>query len=147
MTERTTVIATGEIGPPGPPGGPGPPGDPGPEGPRGYGQAVFSMDGNLIIKVGTARWRVVGSLIIRNIVATVGTTPTGADVIVDVNLNGTTIFTDQSFRPTISPGSNDSGVTSPDVTNLSEGDYLTVDIDQVGSSFPGADLTVQVVLQ
>jgi hypothetical protein len=71
--------------------------------------------------------------------------PTGAAIIVDVNKNGTTIFTTQANRPqiAISGTTGDSG--TPDVTALAETDKLTIDIDQVGSTIAGADLTVEVV--
>jgi hypothetical protein len=41
------------------------------------------------------------------------------------------------------PKKADSG--TPDVTALAEGDKVTVDIDQIGSTIAGADLTVEVV--
>lgn len=75
------------------------------------------------------------------------TAPTGATLIVDVNINGTTIFTAQGNRPTIAIAAHadDSGV--PDVTALVEGNRLSVDVDQVGSTIAGGnDLLVTVVL-
>lgn len=75
----------------------------------------------------------------------VGTAPTGATLIVDVNKNGTTIFTTQGNRPTVAISGNTSGkVTNMDVTSLADGDYLTVDIDQIGSTVAGSDLTVTI---
>jgi hypothetical protein len=75
----------------------------------------------------------------------VKTAPTGAAIIVDVHKNGTTIFTTQANRPqiAISATTGDSG--TPDVTALAETDKLTIDIDQVGSTIAGADLTVEIV--
>ena len=70
------------------------------------------------------------------------TAPTGASIVVDVNKNGTTIFTTQANRPTVAAAGNVSGQAVPDVTSLAVGDYLTVDIDQVGSTIAGADLVV-----
>jgi hypothetical protein len=32
------------------------------------------------------------------------------------------------------------------VTTIADGSYLTVDIDQIGSTDPGADITVGVVM-
>jgi hypothetical protein len=71
--------------------------------------------------------------------------PTGAAIIVDVNKNGTTIFTTQANRPQIAIGETQGDSGTPDVTSLAEGDKLTIDIDQVGSGTAGADLTVEVV--
>lgn len=66
-------------------------------------------------------------------------------MIVDVNKNGTTIFTTQGNRPTVAISGFTSGkVSNMDVTSLADGDYLTIDLDQIGSTVPGADLTVQV---
>ena len=75
----------------------------------------------------------------------VKTAPTGAAIIVDVNKNGTTIFTTQANRPQIAIGETTGDSGTPDVTSLAEGDKLTVDIDAVGSSVAGADLTVEIV--
>lgn len=151
--DTTTVVATGTIGPPGPPGATGSqgvqgePGDTGATGPRGVGQAVFGMDGDVVVAVGSARWRVVGAQTVLGVVATVNDAPTGAAIIVDVNKNGTTLFTTQANRPTIADGTNDSGVEVPDITALADGDYITIDVDQIGSTFVGSDLTVQILLQ
>jgi hypothetical protein len=75
----------------------------------------------------------------------VKTAPTGAAIIVDVHKNDTTIFTTQANRPqiAISATTGDSG--TPDVTALAETDKLTIDVDQVGSTVAGADLTVEIV--
>lgn len=77
--------------------------------------------------------------------ASVGTAPAGASVIIDVNKNGTTIFTTQANRPTIAAATNTSGnVTNMDITTVATGEYLTIDIDQIGTTTIGSDLTVQV---
>ena len=82
---------------------------------------------------------------IQSVRATVGTAPTGQALIVDVNKNGTTIFTTQANRPAIPAGNNTSGeVTNMDITTIAVGDYLTVDVDQVGSVVAGSDLVVQI---
>lgn len=74
--------------------------------------------------------------------ASVGTAPT-ANLIVDVNRNGNTIFTTSSNRPTIVAGTNTSGKAVPlDVVLIAPGDYLTVDVD---AGTGAADLVVQVL--
>ena len=78
--------------------------------------------------------------------ATVGTAPTGASLIVDVNKNGTTIFTTQANRPTIAVSTNTIKRTNMDVTTVADGDYLTVDVDQIGSTVAGSNLVVQVAV-
>jgi hypothetical protein len=73
-----------------------------------------------------------------------GVAPTTSSVICDINKNGTTIFTTQGNRPTITTSNFTSGaVTNMDVTSLAAGDYLTVDIDQ-GDAGAAKDLTVYV---
>ncbi len=82
---------------------------------------------------------------ISSVRASVGTAPTGTSAIIDIHKNGVTIFTTQANRPTIAAAANTSGkVTNMDVTTVADGEYLTVDIDQVGSTIAGADLTVQL---
>ena len=74
-----------------------------------------------------------------------GTAPTGQAILVDVNKNGVTLFTTQANRPTIAAAAfQDVSEAVPDVTAIAAGDYLTVDIDQVGSAVLGADLTVNI---
>lgn len=79
-------------------------------------------------------------------VVNVGTAPTGQSLIVDVNKNGTTLYTTQGRRPTVAAAattSTSSGV--PDgATTLASGDVIKVDIDQVGSGTAGSDLSVTV---
>ncbi len=110
----------------------------------------FSNTGTLAVQTGTHRlyndtgiaWTIV------SVRATVGTSPAGASVIIDVNKNGTTIFTTQANRPTIAAAANTSGkVTNMNVTSVADGEYLTVDVDQVGSTTNGGDLTLQLEVQ
>jgi hypothetical protein len=85
------------------------------------------------------------TLTIVKVKAHVKTAPTGATLIVDVNKAGTTIFTNQANRPTIAIGATDDDSGTPDVTALAEGNVLSIDIDQIGSTVAGADLTLEVV--
>lgn len=85
------------------------------------------------------------ALTIVKVKVVVKTAPTGASLIVDVNKAGTTIFTNQANRPEIAIGETTDDSGTPDVTALAEGDKLTIDIDQIGSTIAGADLTVEVV--
>lgn len=72
--------------------------------------------------------------------ASVGTAPTGSSLVVDVNVNGTTAF---SSKPTIAAGAN-TGSATPSAPTWADGAYLTVDVDSVGSTVAGSDLTVTV---
>lgn len=72
------------------------------------------------------------------------TAPTGADLTVDVHNSGTTIFTTQTNRPHIDAGANAGNSTTIEVASWADGEYLTVDVDAVGSTVPGSDLTVTI---
>jgi len=69
-----------------------------------------------------------------------------SSTIVDVNLNGTTIFTTQGNRPELAYNDADQVAVSgtPEVTTVAAGDVLTWDIDQIGTG--AEDLTVVVIL-
>lgn len=108
---------------------------------------AYSKQGTLTTATGTMRLPIDGTYTIVGTRLMVGTAPTGASIIIDVNKNGTTIYSTQANRPTIAASANAGGPGSaPDVTSLAAGDYLTVDIDQVGSTVAGSDLTVVVVV-
>lgn len=107
----------------------------------------FSYPGSLAVVVGTARIYNYGptNLNIQFVSATVGTPPTGSALIVDIKVSGVTVFTIPGHRPAIAAGTNTSGkVTAIDAPAWPSGQYLTVDIVQVGAATPGADLTVQI---
>jgi hypothetical protein len=109
--------------------------------------AVFSRGGTLLVVTGAGRHYVLRACKILGVVAAVGTAPTGASILCDVNKNGTTVFTTQGNRPSIAAAATKvSSAAVPDVTTLAAGDLLSVDIDQVGSSVAGSDLTVTVYM-
>jgi len=73
------------------------------------------------------------------------TAPTGAAILVDVNVDGTTIFSTQSNRPTIAISGNEGNTTTFNTTTIADGaHYITVNVDQIGSTVAGSDLTVTV---
>jgi hypothetical protein len=80
----------------------------------------------------------------REVHISVGTAPTGSAIIVDVNVNGVSIFAAAGDRPQIAAGANTGVSTTISTTAFEHDDYFTVDIDQIGSSFAGADLTVAI---
>jgi hypothetical protein len=108
-------------------------------------QVAYSVSGTLVAGAGGFRlYNDSGfARTITTVRASVGTAPTGASILVDVHKNGTTIFTTQGDRPTIAVSTNTDTAT-PNVTSWANGDYLTVDVDQIGSTIAGADLTVTV---
>jgi hypothetical protein len=85
--------------------------------------------------------------------ASVGTAPTGASLIVDVKINGTSVYAAAGDRPTITATNFASNVNgnAPTKTDLDDllvlpGQYVTVEATQVGSTVAGSDATVQVYL-
>ena len=113
--------------------------------PKITGQFVFTYPGEISTGTNvTVELFASASLTITEVYASVKVAPVGADLICDINKNGTTIFTDQDKRPQIPDGDTDDTSDAPDVTALVEGDKLTLDIDQVGSGTAGEDLTVSV---
>lgn len=75
------------------------------------------------------------------------TAPTGSSFIVDVNKNGTTLFTTAANMPTIAASANASSTTLPDITAVAAGDRLTIDVDQIGSTVAGSGLYVTVTIK
>ena len=91
---------------------------------------TFAVVGTLVAGTDKAPTIIVpaGTFVISKVKIVVKTKPTGAGsaVTVDVNKNGTTIFTTQGGRPSITVAS---GLTyddsdTPDVTSLSEDDQI-----------------------
>lgn len=106
------------------------------------GKAVSGITFNLgLATVGTklAQALIPGTFTISTVILWGDNVPTGADLIVDINKNGTTIFTTQANRPKISAGSNSGESGTPNITSINKGDRLSVDTDQVGSTIPGGD--------
>lgn len=103
-------------------------------------QIDFNVLGTLSAGAGSLRIPVGVACTVTGAAIVVNTAPTAASLIVDINKNGTTLFTTQSDRPTILAAGFASTVTVPVVTAIAAGDYLSIDIDQVGSSVAGANL-------
>lgn len=73
----------------------------------------------------------------------VGTPITGKSLVIDLNKNGTSIWaSDQADRLSIADGATSGTQTSFGTTALAEGDTISMDIDYVGSTTPGSDVTV-----
>lgn len=113
-------------------------------GTKGTTELSFSIPTTLATNTGTMRWYFDGSATISNVLASVGVAPTGASVIFDVNKNDTTIFTNQANRPTITASNFYDFTSTPDVTSLTSGDYLTIDVDQIGSTIAGSNAIIRI---
>jgi len=111
----------------------------------------YWIDGNIAVATGLIRiFNLTGAtLAFQKVHLGVNTCPVGANLIVDVN-RGTdgykaTIFA-AGNRPTILAGEYTGYSITFQTLNIADGSYLTFDIDQVGSSTPGADLSICVLL-
>lgn len=105
---------------------------------------TLGRSGELTATAGTVRLYVPWACTITNVRTMVGTAPVGADLIADLNIDGTTAFTTQGNRPTITAGGYTDLDAVPDVTAVSANSYLTLDIDQIGSGTAGSDIIMQV---
>ncbi|WP_329474738.1 hypothetical protein OG555_23795 [Kribbella sp. NBC_01484] len=107
---------------------------------------TFAVTGTIAVATGKSRIYLEHDYVVETVRAAVHTAPAGAALVVDVNKNGASIYTDQANRPSIAVGTNSATGNNPAVTALAAGDYLTVDVDQVGSATAGAgaELTVTV---
>ena len=94
----------------------------------------------LYVLNGTARWYAPRALTIQSMSAYVQTAPAGASLNLRVNKNGSSIAT-----PSIAAGATSGSLTGL-TTTMNAGDYLTVDITQVGSTgTEGQNLSLVIV--
>ena len=92
-----------------------------------------------------AYFQVPAKCLIEEVRVHLGTVPTGAAFIVDVNIGGTTVFTTQANRPTVAISASDATSGTPDGgTSIAKDSVLTLDVDQIGSTIAGSDLVVFV---
>jgi hypothetical protein len=84
---------------------------------------------------------------IKEVHASVVTAPGGQAIICDINKNGSTIWTTQGNRVSIAAGTNTGTQTTFDVSSITAGDYLTIDIDQIGSTTAGGQLVVRIKIE
>lgn len=112
-------------------------------------QFVVTLDGAQTVGTGKGAYRnTTGeTLRLRPVRLRIGTAPTGAALIVDVNVAGATAFSAQSGRPQIAVGQT-TGEAIParagDPVDVGPDEVVTIDVDQVGSTVAGSDLTIVV---
>ncbi len=79
---------------------------------------------------------------IKNVTGRVGTAPAGAALIVDVRVNGTSIFNNvQADMVNIAAGAYQ-GTSATANSAVTAGDIITLEVEQVGSGTAGSDLTI-----
>ena len=126
-------------GPQGDQGIQGPQGDQGIQGDPGPLVATFSYGGTLALSTGEARWYPPRACTLTDVHAWVSTAPTGSAVNFSVNKNDVELLTGSISA---------AGFTMTPQTGLSHAllttDYLTVDIDQIGSTVAGKNLSIRM---
>jgi hypothetical protein len=108
----------------------------------------FSIGGPLTVGTGTLRlYNPSGrTLTIQSVIVSVGVAPTGTTpLIVCVWKTGTTLWTTPANRPTFVAGAYLATVGAIGNPIWTVGQYLTVDVVQVGSTVAGSSLCVQVL--
>jgi len=111
-------------------------------------QMVFYQDGVLAILPGAGKPKTIVvpfNCTILEAYGHVETAPTGANIIVDVNLNGTSIWNvTPGNRLNIAIGATTGSRIVFDTANFNKDDELQIDVDQPGSVIPGTDLGVYI---
>jgi hypothetical protein len=118
-------------------------GDQGPQGPVGQSVIPFARDYQLEVTTGVQPFRFPFAGTLRGISACLGIPATGSSVILDLNVDGASIFANPADRPAIPAGAIDLPEIALNVPFVS-GNRLTIDVDDIGSTFAGEDLTVFV---
>ncbi len=119
-----------------------------------------SVSGALTAAAGALQYPLPVAADLVRVQAYAATAPVGANVLVDVNKNGTTVWPTQSQRLTITAGQSagvvnpaldaNNGVNqiaptvtqTPPIATFAQGDRVSVDVDQIGSGTAGSNLVV-----
>lgn len=98
---------------------------------------TLAQQGNLELTIGTARWYAPFDMKITSIIPRVRLAPQGQAINIRIKKN-------DSFMTTVSiPSGDNEGAENTGVWTVYSGDYITVDITQIGTTTFGADLDVQ----
>jgi len=111
-------------------------------------EIIFGQDGDVstTMNMENRRFTARRSGTIQDVLCRVTTAPTTSAVTVDVNLNGTTIFTTQANRPSIAAGGLFDISEAPQVTIYSSTQIFSLEIDATDSGNTAADLVCQILL-
>jgi hypothetical protein len=116
-------------------------GDPGPRGPAGESVIPFARDYELVVAQGRQPYRFPFVATLVGVSAYMGVPCQGSPTVLDVNVDGVSIFANQANRPQIPVDTGD----LPEITlniPIVPGNRVTIDIDDIGSTLAGEDLTV-----
>lgn len=108
---------------------------------------ILKLEASGALTTGTKdRWIAPFAGDIVSVTAVVGTAPTGAALIFDIQKEGVTIFTTTANRPTIPVSTFESAAPGarPDVTHFAAGDTFALLVSQIGSTVAGSDADVSI---
>ncbi len=105
----------------------------------------FSMRDQIQVAVGTMFLPFDADASFVSVQAVLSVPPSGQDVLIDLMVNGISVWADPGDRLTIPIGADESAIATVfDTATLVPGDRLSVNVDQIGSVNPGQDLVVVV---
>lgn len=107
---------------------------------------IYSFSGTLSARTGKLKKYINNAHTITKIVCMLYTAPTGSSIKLDILKNGIS-HAILSSEIEIPIGQTDLTITSIDSPSLSAGDYLTLDIKQVGSTVSGTDLSIAIIME
>jgi len=116
-------------------------GDQGIPGPPGESQIVFARDYEVTVTQGKQAYRFPFNAVLVGVSACMGLPCLGSPTIIDINIDGVSIFTNPADRPQIPEIEGD----LPEITlnvSIVPGNRVTIDTDDIGSTLAGEDLTV-----
>lgn len=122
-----------------------------PTGFAGERDVIYSRDGNALAESGLHRWYARRDLTIIGVLTSAGVAPVGGPLVFDVLRHtsdsdpGTSIFTTTANRPTLADGEHVQTTVAPDITQIAQGEYLTVDIVSVPSPTPGSKIDLRIL--
>jgi len=118
-------------------------GDPGPAGPVGESVIVFALDYEVEVRVGRQVFRFPYAATILGISACMRVACQGSPTILDLNVDGVSVFTDPNDRPQIPALATDLPEIALNIP-IALGNKVSIDVDDIGSTLAGEDLEVFV---
>lgn len=109
-------------------------------------EIYYNISGSLTVSTGKLKRHISANHAIAEIKILLGTAAAGADIMLDVLRNGIA-YSICSSGITIPKNTTEYSLTVFSNNTLTAGDYLTVSINQVGSSNSGSDLSMVIILQ
>lgn len=108
---------------------------------------AFSYGGELRARTGVSNVPLAGgTFTVASVAAALDVAPAGGATVVDVLVNGSSIFTDPGARPTFAAGSVSAVVGEWAELTLADGDVVSVNVVSVAPGFSGSDMVLAVRL-